>query len=759
MNNLKKHKKLLFILIPVLLVVIIVGAIIYNRTMNRGAIDTPTVDLRTASEVTSSAVSSGSVDTTKELSGHYLVAENDGYELYLKQETLSIMIRDKVTGSVMESTVTDDDGKSNASWSGFLQSGINVDMQIGNTTQQKKVDLISSGAEIKVQLIEGGFKASIDYTQYELGFELTVLLYDDGSIEATIPEASIYENSETNKIGNIYVYPMLGYTYLGERDGYMLIPDGNGALIYLNDKGGRYSSAYSQRVYGSDIGISESYVLSLFWSKYETINEAEYILAPVYGMVHSSDEMAYLAVITNGAEGATIEAYPNGAYTDYNWITAKFLKRTIYNEPTSNSGGSVVKVTERLPYDISVRFFFTRNEKADYAGLAGTYRDYLLETGELITKPDEFRLRADFLGTDRESWMFTTKAVTMTTTDDIREIYAELKEAGVTSLLTLYKGWQDGGICNLPVDSYDADGSVGGTKDLTRLMEEAEEAGISFYLYTDALRANPDTTNTTFNVIKKIDTRLYTESTYKDVYESMNFLTPARTNLLLDHLIESMAKKNINNLALSGITNTMFSFRYSGTNYDRLYTAEMYASLFENIADDVDFVMEEPIATYWKYTDAIIDMPVQDSDYIFTDESVPFLSMVFKGIVPMYSDYVNFEANKNEFFLKLVETGIYPSFYLTMEDSAKLYYTNSNDLYSSQYNVYKETILEYYEVLKEFNDLVAGAVITDHEILAGGTVVVTYSNGAVVTINYSENSFTVSQAGSEVMTYKAGDAR
>lgn len=752
----KKHKKLICILIPVLLIVIIVLAAVLTGRDAPGAVLEATVDRRTAVKTTSAALSTGSVDTGRELNGHYLVAANDGYELYLKKENLSIIVKDVVTGSVMESTVLDDDGQSNAAWTGFLQSGVNVEMQVSNTTQQRKVDL--SGAQIDVQLVPGGFTASIDYTQYELGFDLTVLLYDDGSIEATIPESSIYENSDTNKIGNIYLFPMLGNTRLGEMDGYMLVPDGNGALIYLDDKEGKYSAAYTQKVFGTDIGITEPYVLSLFWGEYETINDPEYVLAPVYGMVHEGSDMAYLAVITSGAEGATIEAYPNGAYTAYNWITAKFLKRTIYNEPTSKSGGSVVKVTDRLGYDISVRFFFTRNEEANYAGLANRYRDYLLETGDLAPKEDSFRLRADFLGSDRENWMFTTKAVAMTTTDDIREIYDELRQEGVTDLFTLYKGWQDGGICSLPVDSYDADGAVGGTHDLTKLTEEAAAAGIEFYLYTDALRANPDTTNTTFNVIKKIDTRLYSEETYKDVYETMHFLTPTRTNELVNNLITDMAKKGVKNLALTGITNTMFSFRYSGTNYDRIYTAEMQASLMEDIAGRTKLVLEEPIETYWKYTNAIVDMPVKDSDYIFTDESVPFLSIVFKGILPMYSDYVNFEANKNEFFLKLVETGIYPSFYLTMQDSTDLYYTNSNDLYSSKYSVYKESIVEYYSVLKQFNELVAGATIDTHTIAADGTVTVTYSNGAVVTVDYSNDSFTVAKDGSTVMDYKVGDA-
>ena len=754
----KNHKKLICILAPVLLVIIIVAVALISGKDAPGAIHEASIDKRTAQGTANAALSTGSVDTGKELNGHYLVAANDGYELYLKKENLSIIVKDVVTGSIMESTVLDDDGSTNASWMGFLQSGVNVEMQISNTTQQRKIDLLASGAQIDVKLVPGGFTASIDYTQYELGFDLTVLLYDDGSIEATIPESSIYENSETNRIGNIYLFPMLGNTKLGEMNGYMLVPDGNGALIYLNDKEGKYSAAYTQKVYGTDVGITEPYVLSLFWKKYETINDPEYILAPVYGMVHEDTGMAYLGVITSGAEGATIEAYPNGAYTNYNWITAKFLKTTIYNEPTSNSGGSVVKVTDRLNYDISVRFFFTREEEANYAGLAGRYRDYLLESGKLVQKEDSFRLRADFFGADRENWMFTTSAVTMTTTDDIREIYEDLRGEGVTDLFTLYKGWQDGGINNVPVGSYDADGTLGGTRDLTRLMEEAADAGIAFYLYVDALRANPSTTNTTFNVIKKIDTRLYSESTYKDVYETMHFLTPERTNEVVNNLVTDMAKKDIRNLALTGITNTMFTFRYSGKTYDRFYTAGMQASLLENIAGRTDLVLEEPIETYWKYTNAVLDMPVKDSDYIFTDESVPFLSIVFKGILPMYSDYVNFEANKNEFFLKLVETGIYPSFYLTMEDPTELYYTNSNDLYSSKYTVYRDTMIEYYKVLKQFNELVAGAVITGHAIGGDGTVTVAYSNGAIVTVDYSNSSFTVANGGSTVMEYKVGDA-
>lgn len=36
----------------------------------------------------------------------------------------------------------------------------------------------------------------------------------------------------------------MGNSYLDDKAGYMLVPDGNGALIYLDDKEGRFKSGF-----------------------------------------------------------------------------------------------------------------------------------------------------------------------------------------------------------------------------------------------------------------------------------------------------------------------------------------------------------------------------------------------------------------------------------------------------------------------------------------------------------------------------------
>lgn len=749
----KTKKRLRNLLI--ILVIILAAIIVYNIVSNSGKKDSVEISAVSQEVTEPLAKLSSNAVAAKQLEGHTLIAENDAYELYLYEPALSIIVKNKNTQTLMRSTVRDDEMLTgvNDTWKGFLQSGVVIELQEDTNTIQRKVGLEGSGANVSADKIDGGFLAHIDYSSLGIGFDLEVKLYDDGSITAAIPEDSIYETAENKKIGNIYIFPLLGNSRLGETDGYMLIPDGNGALIYLDDKEGRFDSGYVQKVYGSDVGVGESYVLSLLWDKYETHNNAQQILAPVFGMVHTKDQLGYLAVIESGEEEASIYATPNGAYSEYNWITASFRKCATYIQPTSNSGGSVTKVTDRIGYDIKIRYMFVEGSEANYTGLAKRYREYLLEKQELQQVDDEFRVRLDFLGADVENWMMWKKSVAMTTVEDIQNIYQDLETEGVTDILSLYKGWQSGGIYNLPVTDFDVESSLGGKKALKELIADTESKNIDFYLYTDALRANPETQNTTFNTVKKMDKRLYQEQNYKTVYDTFVLWTPQKTSENLELLKSNLQKNGINNIALSGIGNTLFTYTMSDVMQTRLVGKYLYGEALEELSESMELLIEEPIACYWRYAKAMVDMPISDSDYIYTDQSVPFLSIALKGLIPMYGDYVNFEANEREYFLKLVETGINPSFYLTYENPSELIYTNSNDVYSSQYSVYKEQIITYYKELSKVNEAVKGSVITGHEILDNGVICVTYDNGVQIYINYQDSDEIADGVTVEALSY------
>lgn len=555
-----------------------------------------------------------------QINGHSLIAENDHYALYMNEEYLSIIVQDKATGAYMESAVSYDDNKNNATWSAAMRSALVLTVIYGITDTQQ-ADLINDEVAKDITYTDNGFSAKVYWSKYKFGMTLEVELTEDGVI-ASVPDESIVEDGEDYFIGTISVYPYLGHSYLDQKEGYMFIPDGNGALIYLEDKEGRFRSGFTSMIYGDDPGFARQSASNL-WQDHNIINDANKVIAPVFGMAHTSEGIAYLAVVEKGAERASIIANPNGANVDYNRIYARFTERVVFTQYNGNNSSSAYQTAEtgRSHSDLQVHWIFLAGDDANYCGMANAYRAYLLERGDLVPSADNsYNTRVDFLGSDRESWVVGTSAVVMTTTDDIREIYEDLKKEGVTDLFSVYKGWQKGGIYNLPIGSYKADSKIGGTGDLTSLMEEAENAGIQFYLYNDALRLNPVESSSVFNVVKQINRRRFSESTYKDVYEEFLYLIPSRTGTLLGQFVNSCTKKGVNNLALAGITNTLYSNYYDNVFYSRHNTAEEYDKIFGQIAGQTDLVMEQPFAYLWKYTDAFLDMPLYTSNYMYEDE-------------------------------------------------------------------------------------------------------------------------------------------
>lgn len=687
------------------------------------------------------------------------VAESDGYELYLFEPTMSILLKNKSTGSLLLSTLSeeDDNGANNKTWTAYMQSGI-VLSAIKSANDTYQVDLVSCKNTIDYSYQNNGFTAKIYWQEYDFGLSVSVSLEGDALV-VEVPEDSIVENGKDIYIGTVSLFPLLGYSYLDDKEGYMFIPDGNGALIYLDDKDGRYASGYSQMIYGADAGFTESTTETLLWNRYQTVNSSEKVLAPVFGMAHTDDQLGYLAIVEGGEKRASIEAQPNGVMVDYNRCYAKFLLRRTYIQPLNNSNSGTMTSVEadRTHGNLRVRYLLLSGESAGYSGMATAYRNYLLDNGLIRRRDVDYKTRVDFLGTEREEFLISTRAVVMTDTDQIREIFKELQAAGVNTLLSIYKGWQKGGMYQLPVSKYKADAKIGGTGSLTDLIQDWAEEGYEVYLYNDALWANPAESNTTFNIVKKVNKRRLEIKTRAYVYDTFNYLLPARSDDNLDKFIKSYTSKGVNNLAVAGISNNLFSYSYNSNYYDRIYTADTYQNSIADISEQVSLILEKPFAYLWNYTGAMIDMPLGTSDFMYEDEEVPFFSIVLKGIIPMYSEYVNFEANKQEFRLQMIESGVYPSFYITHEDSADLIYTNSADLYSTQYSTYRDTITEYDADFRAVAALTGDAMIARHEKLAEGVNRVTYDNGVVIYVNYNQDAVTVDGVTVDGLSYKAGE--
>jgi hypothetical protein len=689
---------------------------------------------------------------------HELIAQNGKLEMYFKEDTLSIIIRDKKTGAVMYSTVSDPDPANNNEWQNFMRSGVVVEYLQGTNVVVYRADLLSNNPKKSVEFNSNGFTAKVEHPELKIEFEFSVALTEDG-FTAEIPQDKLKDTDERYKIAGFYVYPFLGYSKLAEREGYMLIPDGQGALIHLKDNNGKFKQPFSEMVYGSNAGIDDPFVLSLF-NGHQPVKDPEKVLAPVYGMVHTDSGFGYLAIIEEGDFNARIEAYPSGAVTPYNWISSRFIYRQFYNQFTSkNSGTRVVRQPVRNNFNIKIRYKFVSEDEANYTGLAKKFRQYLLENEVVMQRDSDFKVRVDFLGGERENWLMFKKLVPMTTTRNVDFIINNFKEQGVNNILSIYKGWQKGGIYGgLPTNGYNVEKGLGGRKGLNKLMEEMKNSGVSFYIAQDTLRINPsENKNASFNIIKKFNLRDYEEEVFGKVYRAFNFLLPNKTAEIMRSNKASYSKNNVENIMISGITNNVFSYSYKGSIKDRFSTKTVYEDAISDYYDEFNLLLEQPFSYLWKYTEAIIDMPIESSNYVFTDEEIPFLSIALKGILPMYSKYVNFHANQREAFLKLVEQGVYPSFLNTYEDPSKLLYTNSSGIFSSRYDRYTETIETYYKELLAVNSKLKNAVIEEHKRV-DEVAIVKYSNGVTIYVNYNENPVTVDGITIGAKSYKVDDA-
>ncbi|MBP5249629.1 MAG: hypothetical protein J6Z46_06455, partial [Lachnospiraceae bacterium] len=216
---------------------------------------------------------------TAELDGHKNIAANEDYTLYVDEDTLSLIVEDNKTGATMSSSITYDDGESNKTWFGAMNSAVVLTMINGND-DSKQANTFNDKVTKKFKRTQYGFTADIYWTTYKLGLTLEVELTSEG-LTVRVPDDSIKEDGNDYKIGTISLYPYMGNSYMDEKEGYIFVPDGNGALIYLDDKEGRYKSGYSAMIYGNDIGFEDNKVESLLWDRYRIINSSEQIIAPV----------------------------------------------------------------------------------------------------------------------------------------------------------------------------------------------------------------------------------------------------------------------------------------------------------------------------------------------------------------------------------------------------------------------------------------------------------------------------------------------
>ena len=665
------------------------------------------------------------------------IAENSRFNLYLKRDTIAVIVESKASGKLLYSTVQDPDNhRANDIWKGYFQSGIVMEYIRGLEASPVQADFINDKNEVEYKFTDNGFTAHVNYVNLEIEFDVILAMTEEG-IDVTIPQNSFVEgNTESYTIAGFTIFPFLGYSYLGEDKGYMIIPDGQGALINLENNEGRYPTPFSKQVYGTNIGVDNIVSSS-------TNVASEDVIMPVFGMVHTADQIGFLGVIESGDAAAQIRAYPNGAGNlDFDWVSARYSYRQVFSQPVGPSSGAILTRTEHARnFDIVQHFLLEDGETANYAGLAVAYRNYLIAHGAFESAESRiFDVQIDFVGLERENYILGKTDVVMTSFEQAGDIVTELTSKGVERMTLVYRGWQTNGLTGgVPTGSFSPAKSLGGKDGLEKLRSRVGMMGSVLALEADVLSLNLDTHPTlSYSALKQITSETWKRPTFGKVYDTLYYLTPSISLEQGRSIINGMVNGNIKAISLTGTTQLVADYYFRDAYHDSTEMMAAYATIADLANDNLSSTLVSPNAYLWRYADAVSDMPIAGSDYTYTDVEVPFLAIAMSGQIPYYAEYTNFQANTSEFLLHLIEQGARPSFLLTWEDPIELQNTNSSGIYSSRYELYADMIAEWYTILSDLHRTVGNQGMIVNHVRSGDMVCVTWDNGTRVYINFGD---------------------
>jgi hypothetical protein len=665
------------------------------------------------------------------------MAENDHFRLYVDPTTLAFKLLDKRSNYLWHSGLDEPlpGDRLNRPWLAFAQSGLSIEY-LDERAVNRRVSITNAEHTLEFTPIEQGFSALVTFKDYGITVGLILQLTAYG-VRVEVPFHLIREEDPRFRLGRLYLYPFLGTTRGGSTPGYMFLPDGSGSLIRFAATT-RARSMFRGRYYGPDLGMIAALPHD------PLVNRSHPISLPVFGMVHGEGQNAFLAVVEEGAAYGELQAHPAGVLTNFNFIYNVFTYNESYFQATNRAGAGVTVVQRQTnTFDVVMHYRFLTGREADYVGMARSYQQHLVERGLLREVPEanpNISIRLEFLGGDKERVLLWYRFVPMTTIHQMSEILTRLQ---LGNPQVIYYGWQPLGASSMPFTSLTLGRSLGSLSELRTLAEQIAADGGQFWLYLDpqaALQDEPGYSprNDLALAITSRNLAGYSRHQHQPSFFFSFDALKRRHTALAEDVAALLPEVG---LALDGIGWRLYGdFRAGRPLLNRQEVIEAYQALLAE--SPLRLSLYRPNDYLLGLAQAFYDMPLGDSGYIFTSETVPFLPIVLRGFVPYYGSPLNFSSDLQEDLLRHADFGIYPSFFLTYEATANMLNTPSRWIYTSSYAQWGEQIRHAYRWLNALLAPVRGQKIIARQELAEGVFVTTYESGRAIVVNYANRPFT-----------------
>ena len=701
------------------------------------------------------------------------MAETASLRLHVDPTNSKIIVEDKRSGKLWTSNPLEplSDQKTILDDAVFQLNYTNARRQMTNLASTA-----STPTQVTLQPVPGGVRANYSLDALKIKLSVDYVLKEEpradvgGTIaylEVTVPESGVKEEGDCSlatsttcaKLTSLEVLPMFGAAPVGA-EGYLVVPDGIGSVVNFKHETAQYRQRYSQQIYGPDAAAST------FGGRGGTIGLTTRVLMPLFGLKHG--DSAYAAIVSKGEFQANVNAYMAGYITNANRASVEFLYRRQASIPRRRTLFVNRIEDDWMRGDRQVRFYLLNGEDADYTGVAQAYRHYLMKDKGLKRLPKEAprNVLTLYQGITRRAG-FREDFLAMTTFDQAIKIGQAVIDRGVTNLDIQLVGWNDDGDRGRWPRRYPAEEALGGNAGLRRFTDWAQKSGVRTYLYDNYNTGYVASSGGIFGqipIIRNIwPNWSYGFNTRWDTIRGVNKLPVAFgqrgafQTYLLNPVIarERYAARDLPKhkaMGADGVVLTYSRFVQSDTNeaypLSREQMAQEYmktAQLAKDVVGDVmwaggGFFSANGNAYAFTGSQKLLEAPELSLD-AFGDQPVPVYHIATQGLVTRYSWAPNQRNDQRTEFLRMIEFGLFPEFWMTHQPTEDMIRTSANVFYSMEWTQWLEPATkEMAQVRNEFGTL-NGQFITQHSIIKKDVHRVQYEDGSELLLNHGSVAY------------------
>ncbi len=605
----------------------------------------------------------------------------------------------------------------------------------------KTVYSAASGVTEKAKNINNGIQITYDFKKPKITIPVTYTLEEDG-LRVAVETANIVEKNSSEEDGmvitNIALTPQFGAAPATDIDGnkvegYMIVPDGSGAVIEYNNGKSGYNT-YNQKIYGRDYTA-----VPLTAPK---ITDQAYL--PVTATVCGEDGL--VAIADDGDANANVCAQVCGqSNQSYNTSYFTFELRSTDTYYMSGDSGNKLTVFEKggiATPKISVLYVpIEKDGGVNYADVAQVYRNHLIENGlTASTESDSYNFYIDFYGGVMKQRSILGVPISlktaMTEFEDAKSILEELSDKGVSDMVVGYNDWTNKLIKQNISTKFKPSGTLGGKSDFEDLQSYIDSVGGELYPTMDNLTMNSSTWGywTLTSTAIRVSNAYSRQSSYSIAfgYEekgvSPALLTPNAYGKVFGQILDSFSDKGQKNISYGNFSTALVSDFLKKEKSVRDETKNKIVAGYEEATNGgIDKILCDGANAYIiKYASHITDVPIYSSGFNITDYDIPFYQMVIHGYVPYSSVAINKCSDAQEAFLLSIAYGSGLHYDMIYEDAQEISDTDYDDLYYANYRAWMDIAAAQNEVAEQALRKLSSMTISNFE-REGNVLTTTYS--------------------------------